>query len=287
MKSLQYIGAMFKKNAELTYDALAIHLHNKLSNHTINMWKKFCVHYGGMIEDLRNRAISNAEKKATYKDQSTTVAIGTETTGADLHVTQEATSQQVNFQQTGPQQPILAQAAPQPNHSPTSEPTIPKQNIPQPVILQQGNHQPTIPQEAGPQPVIPQRVTQTTTPQQVNLQPPTLRQMTPQQTMPQQATFERTTTLHERQPPENISGTRSIVVKTEPMDEDDLDFAFATEVLSAWKPNEENDAALWKRMDNMRPSATAPSWEAFCTKHWSRFDHFFSRTARVGATLAS
>ena len=29
-KSLQYIGAMFKKNAELTYDALAIHLHNKV-----------------------------------------------------------------------------------------------------------------------------------------------------------------------------------------------------------------------------------------------------------------
>ena len=30
-KSWQYIGAMFKKNAELTYDALAIHLHNKVS----------------------------------------------------------------------------------------------------------------------------------------------------------------------------------------------------------------------------------------------------------------
>ena len=31
VKSLQYIGAMFKKNAELTHDALAIHLHNKVS----------------------------------------------------------------------------------------------------------------------------------------------------------------------------------------------------------------------------------------------------------------
>ena len=30
-KSLQYIGAMFKKNAELTYDALSIHLHNKVA----------------------------------------------------------------------------------------------------------------------------------------------------------------------------------------------------------------------------------------------------------------
>lgn len=30
IKSLQYIGAMFKKNADLTYDALAIHLHNKV-----------------------------------------------------------------------------------------------------------------------------------------------------------------------------------------------------------------------------------------------------------------
>ena len=29
-KSLQYIGAMLKKNAELTHDALAIHLHNKV-----------------------------------------------------------------------------------------------------------------------------------------------------------------------------------------------------------------------------------------------------------------
>jgi len=29
-KSLQYIGAMFKKNAELTHDALAIHLNNKV-----------------------------------------------------------------------------------------------------------------------------------------------------------------------------------------------------------------------------------------------------------------
>ena len=31
VKSLQYIGAMFKKNAELTHDALAIHLHSKVS----------------------------------------------------------------------------------------------------------------------------------------------------------------------------------------------------------------------------------------------------------------
>lgn len=30
-KSLQYIGAMFKKNAELTHDALAIHLNHKVS----------------------------------------------------------------------------------------------------------------------------------------------------------------------------------------------------------------------------------------------------------------
>ena len=31
-KSSQYIGAMFKKNAELTHDALAIHLHNKVGH---------------------------------------------------------------------------------------------------------------------------------------------------------------------------------------------------------------------------------------------------------------
>jgi hypothetical protein len=36
-KSLQYIGAMFKKNAELTHDALAIHLHNKVSRFDSNI----------------------------------------------------------------------------------------------------------------------------------------------------------------------------------------------------------------------------------------------------------
>ena len=36
-KSLQYIGAMFKKNAELTHDALAIHLHNKVSRFESNV----------------------------------------------------------------------------------------------------------------------------------------------------------------------------------------------------------------------------------------------------------
>jgi hypothetical protein len=92
-----------------------------------------------------------------------------------------------------------------------------------------------------------------------------------------------------------------VLLKTEPLDEDQLDFAFATDVLSGWKPNEESDAALWKRMEIMvhllalftsvfagtnahsqRPSATASSWEAFCEKHWSRFEHFFSsQTART------
>jgi hypothetical protein len=42
-----------------------------------------------------------------------------------------------------------------------------------------------------------------------------------------------------------------VLLKTEPLDEDQLDFAFATDVLSSWKPNEENDAALWKRMETM------------------------------------
>jgi len=64
-------------------------------------------------------------------------------------------------------------------------------------------------------------------------------------------------------------------VKMEPLDEDQLDFAFVTEVLSGWKPYEESDVELWKRMETMRPSATASSWEAFCEKHWSRFEHFF------------
>jgi len=35
------------------------------------------------------------------------------------------------------------------------------------------------------------------------------------------------------------------------MDEDQLDFAFAVEMLSRWNANEESDAALWKRMENV------------------------------------
>lgn len=45
-------------------------------------------------------------------------------------------------------------------------------------------------------------------------------------------------------------------MKMEPLDEDQLDFAFATEVLSGWKPNEESDVALWKRMETMVRSPT-------------------------------
>lgn len=41
------------------------------------------------------------------------------------------------------------------------------------------------------------------------------------------------------------------MVKMEPMEEDQLDFAFAAEVLSKWNANEESDAALWKRMESM------------------------------------
>jgi len=60
------------------------------------------------------------------------------------------------------------------------------------------------------------------------------------------------------------------------LEDDQLDFAFATEMLSGWNANEESGAALWKRMETMRTSTTAPSWEAFCEKHWSRFEHFFA-----------
>ena len=42
-----------------------------------------------------------------------------------------------------------------------------------------------------------------------------------------------------------------MVVKTEPLDEDQLDFAFAVEMLSGWNANEESDGALWKRMESM------------------------------------
>ncbi|KAF9651858.1 hypothetical protein BDM02DRAFT_448771 [Thelephora ganbajun] len=99
-KSLQYIGAMFKKNAELTHDALAIHLNNKMSNHTINSWKKYCLYHKDAIEDLRKKAISNCEKRAAPKDKDVTDTTGTEAGEVTLPTPREATPQQAAPQQS-------------------------------------------------------------------------------------------------------------------------------------------------------------------------------------------
>jgi hypothetical protein len=42
-----------------------------------------------------------------------------------------------------------------------------------------------------------------------------------------------------------------VVVKTEPLDEDQLDFAFAVDMLNGWNADEESGAALWRRMESM------------------------------------
>ena len=245
----------------------------QMSNHTINSWKKYCLYHKNAIEDLRRRAISNAEKKAISK--GATDATVTEDVETTLPVPQQVDPQQHAPHQLPPPLIVPPQSIPQP--------TIPQPTTPQPAVPQ-----PTIPQQAALQPTISQRAT----PQLVASQQQTP-QPTPQPVVPQQAT---STTAHESQqspPREKVSKSGPVSVKTEPLDEDQLDFAFVTEVLSGWKPNEESDAALWKRMETMvcslvfslglrapnprfqRPSATASSWEAFCEKHWSRFEHFF------------
>ena len=329
MKSLQHIGAAFKKSAELTYDHLAVHLHNKvshfepmsayypltdhcphflqMSNHTINLWKKYCLYHKNAIEDLCKRAISNAEKKAISKGAAN--ATVTEAIGATQPI-----PQQVDPRQPAPQQPlppliVLPQSimgtprstspllcgdtkTVKAKHVADWSQVYPQPTIPQPTTSQPAIPQPTIPQQAALQPVISQQVTlQQVAPQQQISQSTTPQQPTPQPVIPQQAT-----TAHESQQPpphKKVPKLEPVLVKTEPLEEDELDFAFATEVLSGWNPNEESDAALWKRMEttvcslifpwrpraaNVRsqwPSATELSWEAYCVKHWSRFELFF------------
>ena len=60
---------------------------------------------------------------------------------------------------------------------------------------------------------------------------------------------------HESQPPpppyEKVAEPGLILVKTESLDDDQLDFAFAADVLASWNADEESDAALWKRMEIM------------------------------------
>lgn len=172
-----------------------------MSNHTINSWKKYCLYHQIVIEDLRKRAISNAERKGFSMDL--TGVTGIEATEATPPI-----PQQVDPQQLTPQQAIHREA----NLQPTA---------PQPDILQQIILQPTTPRQATPQPV----------------------------------SLQQAVALHDNQAPspphEKVASPEPVLVKTEPLGEDQLDFAFATEVLSGWKPDEESDAALWKRMETM------------------------------------
>jgi hypothetical protein len=128
-----------------------------LSNHTINSWKRFCLYHKDAIEDLRDRAIGNAEKKSGPKDKDAT--------------------------ETGVSEEISP--APQLAYPPESQ----------------------LPSSPPPPPPPP--------------------------------------------PCEKATEPGPVVVKTEPLDDDQQDFAFATDVLSSWNANYESDEALWKRMGSM------------------------------------
>ena len=178
MESFQYIGAMFKKNAEVTHDALAIHLHNKvrslglrvrtlsawgflsrsvqMSSRTINSWKRYCLHHRETIEDLRRRAINNAGERAIPRDQEMADATAP---GADtsVHISPQAISQQADPQRSGSQQGDR-QANPQQADSQHPAPEQP--------ILQSTTPQQAVPRQTAIQQTILQHVTQLAVPQQ-------------------------------------------------------------------------------------------------------------------------
>ena len=161
---------------------------------------------------------------------------------------------------------------------PTLQPPISRRAAPKPTVLQQSVFPPTVLQPTTPPPVVPHQ--ETPLPQQATAQPVILQHRT---------------TPHENQlplPPCEKAPELGHLVKTELLDDNHLDFAFAIEVLLSWNPNEENGAALWKRMETMvrslavflgllvinvqfqRSCATASSWEEFCEEHWSWFERF-------------
>jgi hypothetical protein len=219
-----------------------------MSNHTINSWKKYCLYRKNAIEDLRKRAVSNADKKAIPKDLIDET--GTEVTGETLHILQQVDFKYTNPQQIDAQQPTSPQTLPQSTISPPPIPqqTTSHQTIPQSTTFQQAAPGSTFPQRATSQPSITQRVTpQSTTPQQATLQPVDLQPaMARHKSQPLQPPYEK------------VAETGPVLVKTEPLDEDQLDFAFATQVLSGWKPHEESDAELWKRMETIVRSLISP-----------------------------
>ena len=244
-----------------------------MSNHTINSWKKYCLYRKNAIEDLRKRAVSNAEKKAISNDLSGTARETLPILHPETVDPQPANPQQIdprlldpqpaNPQQIDPQLLVPQQTIPQLTIPPQSipQPIIPQQTtpqlaVPQPTIFQKTVPRSTILQRATPQPVIPQQATpQSTLPQHMTPQP-----TAPQQTTPQQVDPQPSTTLREGRPLpyEKVAEPEPVRVKTEPLDGDQLDFAFATELLSGWRPNEESDAELWKRMETIVCSLAFP-----------------------------
>ena len=258
VKSFRYIGAMFKKNPELTHDALAIYLHNKvrslglcvytlawrflsrsiqMSNHTINSWKKYCLHREETIEDLCKKAIENAGERAIPRDEEMADAT---VTGADEKIAQ--IFPEVAFQQVNPQRSDSRQGEQQANPQQADS----QHRAPEQTILQLATPQQAVPRQIAPPPTNPQpTIVQQTVPQHVT-QPAVPQQVAPQVTVNQGPTPPR-----ESQSPlppyEKVA--KPIQVKTEPVEAEELDFSFAAEVLSTWKPNEECDAELWKRME--------------------------------------
>lgn len=161
----------------------------QMPNHTINSWKKFCLYHIDMVEDLRTRAVGNAERRTAPEDMDTTGIGATEATGTGA--SEVAGTGASGETETGVGEAIGAVAGD------TAETAAVGATLP----------------------------------------------------IPQQ------TNTHESQPPpppcEKVAGPGPILVKMEPLDDDQLDFAFAADVLASWNANEESDAALWKRMESM------------------------------------
>ena len=122
---------------------------------------------------------------------------------------------------------------------------VTQQTIPQQIFIQQA-----APQQATSQQAVPQQAVF----QQPALQRDNPRQETPMQPVSQQAASHQTANSKKIQPPPPcgmVTEPDPVVVKTVFLDEDQLDFAFAVEMLSKWNSKEESDASFWNRMDNM------------------------------------
>ena len=177
-----------------------------------------------VIEDLR-RSISNTEKRAIPMNEDMPDIIETEATEVTLH----DTLAEVPPKQIEPQQLDSRQANPEQVNPPTAFQPIPQQPTPRQPISRQPIPQHTVSQKTAPQQTVPQKTV-----------------------LPQAATQSAIATHHRGQPPpspnDKVAQSGPVVVKTESLDEDQLDFAFAAEILTNWNPNEEGDAALWERM---------------------------------------